>query len=140
MINPEINILISKFINFRKRPKMISEITKVLNINFLHIPPPGCGGTIDISDIESTGLLNSPNFPSPFPSGTCVWRLRTVAGYVVHLDFMSFQLQNNISSCDNYLMVCTGLSVPKNAFFSNKINLNNCTSLIVLAPYVPTLG
>lgn len=61
-----------------------------------------CGGTWT----ESSGIIQSPNFPSPYPaSKQCVYVIALGLGKAVRLDFLNFDIEGSADCRYDYVEV-----------------------------------
>jgi len=67
--------------------------------------PDQCGGVLE----EETGVIQTPNFPSNYPSGkSCVWTIKKKAFHSLTLTFKSFALERHSRCRYDYVLVKHG--------------------------------
>ena len=60
---------------------------------------------------QSSGFIMSPFYPGYHPSNThCTWRIKVLAGYVIRLQFIAFELEEHPTCAGNFLEVRDGFS------------------------------
>ncbi|XP_004605400.2 cubilin [Sorex araneus] len=55
------------------------------------------------------GILESINYPNPYPSGRCSWTIHATAGNTVNYTFLAFELEKHINCSVDYLELHDGV-------------------------------
>ncbi|KAM4689065.1 cubilin [Discoglossus pictus] len=74
-----------------------------------------CGGTIYVSDSDSTGFVTSPNYPKNYPQNAdCIWTIIVPNGEAVQLDFQDqFYIEPSVNCSSSYLELRDGADSSK---------------------------
>uniref|UniRef100_A0A0N4ZMN6 CUB domain-containing protein n=1 Tax=Parastrongyloides trichosuri TaxID=131310 RepID=A0A0N4ZMN6_PARTI len=69
-----------------------------------------CGGKTEEGKQELTGSIQSPGYPSNYPSNsTCYWLIRVGAGKRIYIRLTHFEMSLNMAECDRaYLHIIDG--------------------------------
>ncbi|XP_053323004.1 cubilin [Spea bombifrons] len=69
-----------------------------------------CGGTIYVTDSNTTGYVTSPNYPNNYPQNAdCTWTIIVPNGEAVQLNFLDrFHIESSDSCSSNYLELRDG--------------------------------
>lgn len=80
-------------------------VAECRSLSLSHSLSPGCGGTL-----TGTGQIRSPFHPNAYPHNKeCEWVINQPGGYVVTLNFLSFDVEGNSCLYDYVEVNLSGL-------------------------------